>query len=305
MNKYFKFIKTYLVYPFLLALFASCGGTNESTQDSDVEAAIEKEIDSTSSTLVKFNNVVFSVPSPYQFAFFIKELGISYNKENLNSTKNISSYSSSFKKAVNMGVYGTDLAYLNIYEQIPDAISYFSVLKILANDIGISNAFDQSTIQRIEKNMGNKDSLLYILSNTYRKADAFLKDNDRNANAVLILAGGWIESLYILTKVSSEKPSDKIFQRIAEQKHPLDNLIKIMSPYYNNSSEHVAMTDQLIELAYEFDGVEYKYEFKPPTHDKEKKLTIVNSVSTIKIDQDQVKKIALKVEALRKSIISK
>ena len=285
---------------------ASCGGSgSESANEQDVEKAIDNEIDSSASTLVKFNNVVFSVPSPYQFAFFIKELGIKYNKDYLNTTKSASSYSTSFKKAVNMGVYGTDLAYLNIYEQIPDAVSYFSVLKILANDIGISNAFDQSTIQRIEKNMGNKDSLLYILSNTYRKADAYLKDNDRNANAVLILAGGWIESLYILTRVVQDKPDEKVFQRIAEQKHPLDNLIKILSPYYNNSPEYVQMTDQLIELAYEFDGVEYKYEYKPPTHDAAKKLTIVNSVSTLKITQEQIKNISQKIATLRTSVVSK
>lgn len=297
--------KLLIVCPILLFLVMGCGDSKKETSDQDIEEALDKEIDSTASTLVKFNNVVFSVPSPYQFAFFIKDLGIKYNKEYLSSTKTATSYSTTFKKAVNMGVYGTDLAYLNIYEQIPDAVSYFSVLKILANDIGIANAFDQGTVKRIEQNMGNKDSLLYILSNTYRKADAYLKDNDRNANAVLILAGGWVESLYILSRVAAEKPNEKVFQRIAEQKHPLDNLIKILSPYYNNSPEYVEMTDQLIELAYEFDGIEYKYEFKPPTHDAKKKLTIVNSVSTMKITEEQVKNITKKISALRNSLISK
>jgi len=300
------FIRILLAFSSSLLLLSGCGNSGEDEKSEQaIEKSLDVEVDNNANKLIKFNNVVFSVPSPYQFAFFVKDMGISYNKEFLNPTKNASSYSTTFKKALNMGIYGTDLAYLNIYEQTPDAISYFSVLKMLSNEVGLSSAFDQSTVQRIEKNMGNKDSLLYILSNTYREADSYLKDNDRNAVAVLILAGGWLESIYVLTEVAKTKPDPKIFQKIAEQKHPLDNLIKILSPYYNQSQEYIEMTDLLIELAYEFDGVDYKYEFKQPTHDPKNKLTIVNSISELTISKEQLKNITQKVSSLRNSIIGK
>jgi len=300
------FIRILLAFSSSLLLLSGCGNSGEDEKSEQaIEKSLDVEVDNNANKLIKFNNVVFSVPSPYQFAFFVKDMGISYNKEFLNPTKNASSYSTTFKKALNMGIYGTDLAYLNIYEQTPDAISYFSVLKMLSNEVGLSSAFDQSTVQRIEKNMGNKDSLLYILSNTYREADSYLKDNDRNAVAALILAGGWLESIYVLTEVAKTKPDPKIFQKIAEQKHPLDNLIKILSPYYNQSQEYIEMTDLLIELAYEFDGVDYKYEFKQPTHDPKNKLTIVNSISELTISKEQLKNITQKVSSLRNSIIGK
>lgn len=286
--------------------FYSCGGSGEGSSTSDeIDKAIENETDSSQTKLIKFNDVVFSVPSPYQFAFFIKNLGITYNKEYLNPTKSVHNYSSSFKQAVNMGIYGTDLGYLNIYEQVPDAIEYFATLKVLSQEVGIANTFDSETLERIESNMGDKDSLLYILSNKYREADASLKDNDRNSIAVLILAGGWIESLYILTEVAKDNSTKTdIQQKIAEQKHPLDNLIKILSPYYSNSEEHKNMLNQLIDLAYVYDGVTFTYTYKEPIVDPAKKLTTVNSTSELIINELQLTEISEKISDLRKSVIN-
>jgi len=305
MNNKAKLTFAIISVSLLSMLFHACDDSSKSNGDKDasLENTLEVEIDTTASKLIIFNNVLFSIPSPYQFAFFIQELGISYNKEYLNSTKNVSEYSTTFKKALNLGVYGTDLGYLNIYEQTPEAINYFSVLKILSQDIGISNIFNASTIERIESNMGNKDSLLYIISNKYREADAFLKENDRNNIAVLILAGGWIESLHILSSVGSNNPSDDIYQKIAEQKHSLENLINILQPYYRHSKDYKDLTDQLIELAYVYDGVDYKYEYKEPETDPSKKTTYVNSNSKLTISEEQITVIRERITKLREAII--
>jgi len=259
--------------------------------------------DPSASKLIKFNNSVFSIPSPYQLAFFIKNLGINYNKEYLNDINNLSLYSTNFKKSINLGIYGADLGYINIYEQIPDATGYFSVLKTLSQDLGIANIFDSKTLSRIEKNMANKDSMLYILSNTYRKADGYLKDNDRNSIAVLIIAGGWVESLHILCTVAQKNPDKQILDKIAEQKHPLNNLIEILSPYYKVSNENMLLTDQLIELAYEYDGIDYLYKYADPVTDAEKKITYINSESQLIINEHQLKSISEKIELLRNSLI--
>src|ERR1035437_3100981 len=153
----------------LLVLFTSCKNQNsKATTEKAIDSIpLTQKIDKKSNTLFKFNNVVFSIPSPYEFAYFVKNLGITYNKEYVNPAKNATSYSSSFKKAVNLGVYGTDLGYLTINEQTPDAVSYFATIKNLSNDIGIASVFGKKTMDRIEKNMNNKDSLMYILSNSY------------------------------------------------------------------------------------------------------------------------------------------
>jgi len=297
-----------LAITFLSLALSGCKFQNGKViQGKAVYSSIDSEkTNKQTTTLFKFNNVVFAIPSPYEFAYFVKNLGINYNKEYLNSTKNAPSYASSFKKAVNLGLYGTDLGYLVIYEQTPDAVSYFSTVKTMANDIGIVSAFGQKTMSRIEKNMGNKDSLMFILSTSYRESDAYLKENDRNATAALILAGSWIESQYILTQIAKTMPVKEIYQRIAEQKHPLDNLIKILSVVYNKDDKNfVEMTGLLVELAYEYDGIDYIYEYKKPVHNPKNHFTVIKSVSELQINPEQVKSITRLTEKLRAIIVKK
>lgn len=298
---------TFVVFFGGILLLTGCNNQS-AEQDSEkrLDSSVESAIDKNKKSLFKFDNVIFIVPSPYEFAYFVKNLGITYNKEYLNPSKNAGSYASSFKKAANLGVYGTDLGYLNIYEQTPDAVNYFATIKKMAEEVGVSSVFDQSTMKRIEKNMGNKDSIMFIISKSYREADAYLKDNERKATAAIVLAGSWIESLYILTQISKTMPIKEVYQRIAEQKHPIDNLIKILTPYYKEQdNDFVAMADLLVELANEYDGIDYKYEYRKPTHDIKNKITTVNSISELVITKEQVQRITKLTEQLRQSIINK
>lgn len=296
-------INIQVLFSIIYLLFITLVSCNPDKKGEVIEESLEVEIDSTASTLVRFNNALFCIPSPHQIGFLIKDKNIDYNKEYLNLTSKSQNYTNNFKKALNLGVYGANLGYLNIYDQIPDAISYFSVIKVLSQEIGISNAFDMETINRIEKNMGNKDSLLHIISNTYRKADTYLKDNNRNDIGVLILAGGWVESLYIMTQIILDKKDQEIINRVGEQKHPLDNLIKILSPYYNQSEEYSQLIDHLIDLAYEFDGIECLYTYAEPDVEPENKLTIINSKSEVIMSDEQLKTITNKVNSIRNKII--
>ena len=292
----------------LILLFVGCKNQSDKQNvESEIDSTAETaKIDKSANTMFKFNNVVFSVPSPYEFAYFVKNLGITFNRDYLNSPKNASSYTTSFRKAVNLGVYGTDLGYLTIYDQTPDGVSYFATSKTLAAELGIASVFGQKTMTRIEKNMGNKDSLMVILSTSYREADAYLKDNDRKSLASYVLAGSWIESIYILTQISKTMPVKEVYQRIAEQKHPLDNLIKILSIYYNkDDKEFVEMSEILVELAYEYDGIDYKYEYKKPKHSPKDHYTVIQSVSELQINPEQVKRITLLVDKVRTLITKK
>ena len=288
----------------MFALAACENSQNTKETDVGIDSLKPTPIQKNGNTLFKFNNVIFGVPSPYEFSQFINKLSITYNKDYLNPIKNASLYSSKFKKTLNIGVYGTDLGYLNIYEQTQDAISYFSTTKKLADDIGISSIFDQQISKRVEQNMGNKDSLLYLLSNTYRESDAYLKDNQRMSDASCILAGSWIESLYILSRIAKDVKSEAVMQKVAEQKLPLNNLIKILAPYEEKTNpDYVAMVDLLVELAYEYDGIDYKYTYKQPSVDVKNKITTVNSESMLEINNDQLSRITTLIEKLRGNIV--
>lgn len=266
------------------------------------EASIMEDVEG-AANIFKYNNILFSLPSPYQISLLLEQSGIPYNKDILHTTRKASDYVDNFSKAVNFGIYGADLGYINIYGQTQDAASYFAVLKIISQDIGLYNAMDKPTIQRIEANIENRDSLLLIVSNTYRKIDNYLKSNDRENTGALILAGGWVESIYILTQQIQANTSNELMARISEQKRPLENLIKLLVPYSNESKDFYFLVDRLIDLAYTFDEIENKYTYLPPVTNSKQKLTVVKSKSELVMNKKQLDAITEKVSIIRQHII--
>ena len=296
-------INLLLLLAILLVFQPACKNKKEKSSE-DIYKTLDVDIDTSASKLVKFNNTLFSVPSPYQLTLLVKQAGVKYNEDLINPTQNLVNYTSNFKKALNLGIYGADLTYLNVYEQIPEAINYFSVIKTLTQDLALSNAFGPKIFNSIEKNMGNKDSLLYLFSNTYRKADAFLKNDERNQVAGLIIAGGWVEGLYLLTQTVRENKNTEILNRIGENKQPLENLIKILSPYYDKSDDYANLIDNLIDLAYDFDGIKTKYTYNEPTVDTKNRITIINSKSELVITDEQLTNISKKINNIRNGLIN-
>ena len=83
----------------------------------------------------------------------------------------------------------------------------------------------------MEQNRNDRDSLLNIISETYWNVDAYLKENGRDNISALMIAGGWVEGLYIATQVSKTHDTPELRQRIAEQKLSLGELISLMNTY--------------------------------------------------------------------------
>jgi hypothetical protein len=289
----------YIIFFAGLSLF-SC--KNISNKESEDTKSPSREID-TSTVLLKFNNTIFTLPSPYQATYSVKKSNLEFERSILNPPDNVSNYTTNFQQSLNIGIYGTDLGYLNIYDQVPEVISYFTVIKKLSFELGIQNALQTNIIDKIEKNIDNQDSLLTYLTNTYKQFDSYLKNNNRKEIGALIVAGGWIESLYILSQGAVNSKNRQIINRIGEQKHPLDNLIEILSPYYYKSKEFSDLIDSLVDLAYEFDGIIYSYTYEEPEIEINKKHTLVKSTSNVIISEYHLKTIANKISSIRNKII--
>lgn len=294
--------KRYLPIIALITIALVSCNQDKKTTGKAIEKKLEVELDTTSQ-VIKFENSLFSLPSPYQLSILVKEIGSDYNSELLNPSENYKEYTSLFKKSLNLGIYGADLAYLNIYQQSPSAVTYFSVIKILADELGLSAAFSPKIFERIENNVDNQDSLLYIMSNTYRDVDFFLKENQRQREGALVLTGGFIEAMHILVNLAVETKNPKLIQRVGENKQPMENLIKILSPYYNESEDIAKLVDDLIDLAYDFDAIEVVYEYIEPTTKPEEKLTHVHSKSEIRVANEVLATIDSKVENIRNMLI--
>jgi hypothetical protein len=284
---------------FALIFFFGC----KCSDNKDRAPLVADEPIDTLSTLIKFDNSVFPLPSPWQVASLIKKINLPYSEKFVNKPDNYQKYTTSFKQSLNLGIYGTDLSYLNVYEKTQESVSYLGTVKKLSEELGVTQAFDPKVFESVERNINNRDSLTRIIAKAYANSDFYLKTNDRHDVGALIIAGGWIESMYILTQIVQENNHRDIINRIGEQKHPLDNLIELLTPFYYKSSEFSSLIDDLIDIAYEFDGVIYSYTYREPKIDPENTLIIINSQSRVIMSEYHIQIISKKIGALRNKIV--
>jgi flagellar basal body rod protein FlgC len=237
-----------------------------------------------------------------QTALLIQKSGVAYDKSILNAGNKNGQYASDYSRSLNLGIYGADLGYVSMYNQTQDAIGYLGAVKNLADKIGVSSAFDQTTMKRISDNISNKDSMLVLVGLAYRASDAYLKTNKRTEISSLILTGGWIESMNFSILAYNKKPTDEIKYRIAEQKQALLSIIELVKSH--NLPDASELSKQLDELAVIYQSITAKYNFVEPTTDEAKKTTYINSTTEITITKEQIEQISAKITAIRDAIIN-
>ena len=280
---------------FLFSSLSSCGDGSE-------KESIDKEAIDPASLNTNFDGKIFSIPSPVQTAMLIKELNLPFDQNILNPTENSKNYSTEFKQALNLGIYGTDLGYCSLYEQKNSALKYLSAVEKLTGQLGLEGAFDKSFMSRFEKNSDNQDSMVVITADAYRKADYFLKNAKRKSTSSLILAGGWIESMHFACKMSTASKNAKIKERIGEQQQTLATMIEILEEY-NKSKQNDELITSLKDLKTEFDKIKVDYTYVAPKTDTKNKVTTLQHDISVEISDDVMSAINTKVNNLRESVI--
>lgn len=279
--------------------FVSC--TND--EEDEPKNTVDKEIiDENSSFNTVFDGKIFSIPSPVQTAYLIKQLDLPFDETLLNKNSNVSNYIKEYNQALNLGIYGTDVGYSSMYEQKDITMKYLSSVEKLTSELGLDIAFDNAFLKRFEKNNGNKDSMLVIMSDAYRKSDNFLKQSNRKSTSALILTGGWIESIYFATKLNKKKQNPDVEKRIGEQKESLNSIIDILTEY-NTDNQNDLLIAELKDLKVSFDKIVMNYKYSAPETDKAKKTTTFTHSLEIKLDKKILGEIESKIDAIRSNII--
>src|SRR5690606_33392438 len=144
----------------LLFLWA-CGSSDRKSEEQDFMQALDSSSsDAPTISEEAIGDILQRIPSPLEISVLLKESGRKYDVGILNDPNNLSKYNTNYKRALNLGVYGTDLGYTNIYEQNQDGLKYIASIKSLADGLNIGQFFDVETIGRLAANSRNLDSLL-------------------------------------------------------------------------------------------------------------------------------------------------
>ena len=299
-------MKSYYYTILLSFVLVACGG-NKKPDLAEVEntlAAEEASFPEISSENIE--SILASIPHPLELATHVQESGIGYNVNYLNSTDNYSNYNTSNIKALNLGIYGADLGYTNLYSQIQDGLDYLSVLGKLSDDLNIGQFLDLTSLRRLIDNNANLDSLLMITNQNFDKINNhFVKQNNASLST-LLLTGGWLEALHITNQVTLTQMDNKeLRERIGEQKIVLDNIILLLTVYSENDEQIADLLVDMkrLEKAYEKVIITYKYE-ESTSEIVDGILEIVsNSTSEVSITDEDITTISGIVEEVRNKII--
>ena len=223
-----------------LALTLIFGCSSDSTEDNT-----EVDLSNQESDFEVLNETFYMIPSPESMFAFTQDDRLVFSGDVLNSTSNTDKYLDTKSKELNFGIYSADLAYVASFDKYQETIDYLGTVRALSDEIELSQVFDQSLMSRIDNIIEDKDSLLEISSDTYMDIVRYLERNERDETLALIVTGGWLESMYIVTNlVGNFNEQNPTIQLIADQKLIFENLIL----YLQQNKEHENVASTLVTL---------------------------------------------------------
>jgi len=183
-------------------------------------------------------------------------------------------------------------------------IDYIQAIKTLADGIRVGQFFDFTTLKRLATNNQNLDSLMYISVQNFNQMDRYLRENKRSNLSSLIVAGVWIESMYLLGEVIKESPNAELSEKIGEQKIILGNLM-ILLRNYERDPKFKQLIDDLTEIQEVYKDVVITLEKGEPEMVEEDGMLVIkqNDKQDIEISQETLLKIIDKTVEVRNKII--
>ncbi len=296
--------KIFVISFITFAIIAQSCNQPTSTKN-NIKNKIDKELEVDDEFVDDFNKakrVFYALPSPIETAMLIKRAGAEYDESFLNPTTNAPNYTSSRDKALNFGVYGADLSYCSLFSQTQTAIKYMAVSKKLADEMGILDFLQADFVDRLEKNVNNRDSAMEIITDGFMNSNTYLKESGRPEIAALIMTGGWIEGLYIATSLTKASPNNsELIDRIIDQKLSLATLLSLLNDY--SESSDIQYTLALIQnIKNVYDQIQIVTSKVEPVTNNESKITTLQAKTEIFISDKVFTKLCVTVDSIRNEI---
>ncbi len=286
------FKRYFFVIIFILSIIYACN------EDENNENVITNDLDTTDlfETITK---VYYSLPSPMEMASIVKKYNENFDAEILHKTSESINYTTADAQAINLGVYAADLAFVSLYEQKQYSLALFECIIKLADNLEILEGVNDTLITEIEKNIDNPDEIKNIIAEAFFKSDAFLKENNREKTATLIMIGTWVESFYLMCDIAvNTTDTAAIYTLIADQRLVLENIINAIKSQEINDT----IVNSVVDIQNDLNDcvtIEKTEVLDPYTDSLRIKTIVIYNYSSKKIE-----KIYEKIRIIRKNFIS-
>jgi hypothetical protein len=247
--------------------------------------------------------IFYDMSLPVEAHRLFRQLNIIFDPLILNPPGNFTRYSTGSKIAVNLGIYGANMSFCHMFGQTQEAFNYLSAIHKLAGNLGISNDLISLAGNAVEQLIHSPDSLAEVATSLYILVDRNLLELGKAGAASLIIAGGWVEALYIACCFYDGGNREKILEeQIISQKYSLDRLVAMLSNHQNDDmvSKYLLLVRQLKRV---YDNVEIYYEKDDLSIDMTRK-TIESGHPRFNYSQDDIDQIVKMVSLIRQDMVN-
>jgi hypothetical protein len=255
----------------MVIFFVSCGNSNKKQS----KAIAKEEIK------VELQEIAYPLPSPFELTEMINKIEANYIIGIANKPSDFEKYLSETKQCLNLGVYSSDLAYSSTYNISDLTQEYLNTIIELVKALDLTGAIDADMPSRVEASLEDKTKSVDVITDLLYSTYSYMNRNNNAELSNLILAGTWIEGMYLINNISENTFENiEILKIIAKQESSLKKIIELMTPYKDSEISK--------EIYVKLSEINSLYELQEGTNS----LTI-----------DQMTKLFLTVEALRSDII--
>jgi hypothetical protein len=168
----------------------------------------------------------------------------------------------------------------------------------MGDQIGVSTAIKPEILKRLEQNISSPDSLAVITDDVYFSSFEALEDSKQGPTLALVVAGGWLESIYIAINLATFEPNSPIIERLADQKYTLENLLEFLKKHEADENVAAVKTD--------FEGLLSEYnkigeKDAKPLKKPDPNATTLDGGKQLVITQDVYNSITNKIKSIRNS----
>ena len=274
----------------------------KSHKDKEVKAD-STMVDQSPDTSNKAIAIFYQMLLPSEMSQLFEKAGAIYSPTILNSLEKMPQYTTNAKAALNLGIYGVDLGYVEMFNQAQMSVKYFTAIHDLATKIGIPDEYFADGISYFQRKMTNRDTISSIANRIYDSTHEYLKKNERPESASLIILGGWVEALYISSMILQEDKNNKeIITRIAGQKYSLNSMINFLSNYSKDATVSKYMM-QLRILKKAYDKVNIMFDHNSMAMDTVKKM-IHSDTYKVDVTNDSLDEITKLIKSIRTEMVN-
>jgi PBP1b-binding outer membrane lipoprotein LpoB len=229
-----------------------------------------------------------TLPSPAQIA-------VMFNRANLKYAYGLTAQiandktGGTFEFALRLGIYSADLFYCLLNKQSEEAKKYYLKCYSMSEKIGMQSSFSDDILNRLMKNIDKKDSVIQLLSLIQSNIDTYTQSENKEYITYIAFTGGWIESIYIATKVFEQNTNNKeLSYLITEQLLIGNTLLKALKKYEKNEpniSKLISDVQKVMNCFNQLQSIQQYQNQEEDTQfalDKNDLLKIIKEIETIR-----------------------